>query len=165
MSTCTNKIGTTFANTVRISQNLKVGAIVPVKNGDTIELDGFRKTGEKDLIQVNFQLDDSTFATNKSIYIKTIDRAGTVISAKEAHTTSILDGNLLTVIKRRGLVDSVVVPFILFNGPVNTVQDLSINAIDADLIVDDSLRLDITPALGNLVNLKGAVISLVIELA
>jgi len=162
MSTCTNKIGTTFANTVRISKNLKVGAIVPVKNGDTIELDGFRKTGEKDLVQVNFQFDDSTFATSGTIYIKTIDRIGTVISVKEAHSAPSLLSTLMSVIKRRGVVETTLVTSINLNGPANTVQDLTVVALQAGLIVDDSLRVDI---LGVISGVKGAVISVVIELA
>jgi len=160
MSTCTNKVGITFANTVRISNTLKVGSIVPVKTGDTIELDGFRKTGEKDLIQINFPFNANSFPSAVE-FIYTADRPCTVISVKEAHAVPSANLGAVNITKRSGVIETILVATFTVDGPANTTQTLPVIVPQSSLIANDSLKVVLVDNIGNL---AGAVISIVIEL-
>lgn len=162
-ATCTPRVNTTFANTARVSERLETNVILPLKNGDTIELDGYRQTGEKDVITVSYQFDDTDFVNN-FVYIYVGDRAGTVVSVQEAHTTpSPISDSELTLWRNRGLILAPVLTTPLdLNTPSNTVQNGNVNLSFNDLIPDDSLGLEFTGL--NITGLKGAVVTVTIEL-
>lgn len=162
-ATCTPRVNTTFANTARVSQQLQTNVILPLKSGDTIELDGYRQTGEPDLITVNFQFDDTDFINNNdSVYIYVGDRAGTVVSVQEAHSTPSLVAVGINLVKRSGVVETNVVAGMDLNGASNTVQNGTIIGANAGLLANDSLRLDV---LGSTAGVKGGVFTITIELA
>lgn len=162
-ATCTPRVNTTFANTARVSQQLQTNVILPLKNGDTIELDGYRQTGEPDLITVNFQFDDlDFFNNNNSVYIYVGDRAGTVVSVQEAHSTPSVAPTNINLVKRSGVVETIVVANMDLNGVSNTVQNQTIIGANAGLLANDSLRLDV---LDDTAGVKGGVFTITIELA
>lgn len=162
-ATCTPRVNTTFANTARVSQQLQTNVILPLKNGDTIELDGYRQTGEPDLITVNFQFDDLDFNNNNnSVYIYVGDRAGTVVSVQEAHSTPSVAPTNINLVKRSGVVETIVVANMDLNGVSNTVQSGTIVGANAGLLANDSLRLDV---LDDTAGVKGGVFTITIELA
>ena len=162
-ATCTPRVSTTFANIARVSQQLQTNVILPLKSGDTIELDGYRKTGEPDVITVNFQFNDTDFVNNNdSVYIYVGNIAGTVVSVTEAHSTPSLVAVGVSLVKRSGIVDSTVVASMDLSGASNTVQNGTIVGANAGLLANDSLRLDV---LGNTAGVKGGVFTITIELA
>lgn len=162
-ATCTPRVNTTFANTARVSQQLQTNVILPLKSGDTIDLDGYRLTGEPDLITVNFQFDDTDFNNNNnSVYIYVGDRAGTVVSVQEAHSTPSVAPTNINLVKRSGVVETVVVANMDINGASNTVQNGTIVGANAGLLANDSLRLDV---LDDTTGAKGGVFTITIELA
>ncbi len=160
-ATCTHKLNTTFANTVRVSQKLETNCILPLKSGDTIDLSGFRATGEKDLVTINFQFDAATYVADNEAYIYAGDRAGTVVSVSEAHSTPSTIASGVTVTKRSAGADSTVVLGFGLEGPANTSQSLPLVGAEVGLLANDALRLDV---LASIVGVTGAVLSVVIEL-
>jgi len=159
--TCSNMVNKTFAHTARMSR-LEANVIVPLKSGDTINLQGYRATGEKDLITVNFQLKNSAPLTaDPEIYIYTGNRVGTVVSVSEAHTVASGIASTIALVRRRGGTDDDVVLNIPLNGPANTTSDLPLVGANVGLIAGDSLKLSAT-VFDNI--FRGVVITVVIEL-
>ena len=159
---CRNKKNLTFVKEVIISDTLKTDFILPLKDGESIDIQGYQPTGGNDTVSINFQFNEDTFDSGTELYIYTADIAGTVISVKEAHTVPSTLASSISLVKRSGVVDSTVVTSLDLSGSESVVQSGTINGANATLAIGDSLRLD---ELISVAGVKGGVLSIVIELS
>lgn len=157
-----NRINKTYKNEVVVSDTLYTDLIKPIKSTDTIQITGYKKTADKEIVDISLHLDAPISADGCVIY--TTDKSVKLVNASEMHITPD-SGSMELIIQKfiqvgPTLTLNDVVPNFNVNGAAQTLQTLTIDNTYSTIAAGWSLKLGVVNTSAGLV---GCVINMTLE--